>query len=206
MKIITTIKDFLSEEQYENFNKKLPEINAAQNFIWGSTTVQAVAFLLQFCKGKSFFEFGTFDGQTTAMISKYADIVYTIDLDNYDELINQEDNAKNYVKVETGHAYMESGSKNIIQLYGDSTKYDFSKINKIFDLVFIDGGHTYECCSADLKNTHEYLIDKDSDYMIVIDDACGYWPGVKKALDEWSEKCDVYYFRDFNGFAVIKNF
>ena len=56
-------------------------------------------------------------------------------------------------------------------ILGDSIKTipDFINNNKTikFDLIFIDGGHTYECASNDLKNCF-HLAHKDT--IVVIDD------------------------------------
>jgi hypothetical protein len=39
---------------------------------------------------------------------------------------------------------------NVVQLFGDSTKYDFSKID--FSMALIDGGHDYHTVKSDTLN------------------------------------------------------
>ena len=56
-------------------------------------------------------------------------------------------------------------------ILGDSTvtipKYTFDNIGKIFDLIFIDGGHDYDVANADLENCMK-LSNKDT--IVIIDD------------------------------------
>jgi hypothetical protein len=47
------------------------------------------------------------------------------------------------------------------QIFTDSTKYDFSKIGR-FDLIYIDGGHSYEEIYSDTKNAFNVLNNQDS--------------------------------------------
>ena len=44
---------------------------------------------------------------------------------------------------------------NVIQLYGDSTKFDFSKID--FSMALIDGGHDYHTVKSDTLNLIRYI-------------------------------------------------
>ncbi|MDA1338525.1 MAG: class I SAM-dependent methyltransferase [bacterium] len=49
-----------------------------------------------------------------------------------------------------GYFYREKGLK-VIQLWSDSTKLDFSKL-PVFDVVYIDGNHSFEYVYKDLSN------------------------------------------------------
>ena len=44
---------------------------------------------------------------------------------------------------------------NVSQLHGDSTKFDFSKID--FSMDFIDGGHDYQTVKSDTFNLVRYI-------------------------------------------------
>ncbi|MGL4512467.1 MAG: class I SAM-dependent methyltransferase [Lacipirellulaceae bacterium] len=48
-----------------------------------------------------------------------------------------------------------------------------------FDFVFIDGNHTYECLSADIRGVTPYLADRA---VVVFHDA--HYDGVRRAIDE----------------------
>ena len=83
------------------------------------------------------------------------------------------------------HNYTFAGKYYIDQLYpgrhtliiGDSTKtvpnYIQKNPNKMFDLIFIDGGHEYNIASADMKNCQTLA---NSNTIVVVDDTI-FTPG-----------------------------
>ena len=87
-------------------------------------------------KAEKIFEIGTFLGRTTVNLAyntvKNAKI-YTLDLpqENCDFLIGK------HIKE-----HKEIANK-VIQLFGDSKKFDFSPYYNQIDLMFIDGAHSY---------------------------------------------------------------
>lgn len=105
---------------------------------------------------KTIFEFGTWCGRTTRILSRYFDHVYTLDcpkeyaiehgLDNFGQLHEMLD------KESIGFACRELD--NVTQFYGDSA--DINTIREIrnsghlpIDIAFIDGRHTYEYVICD---------------------------------------------------------
>jgi hypothetical protein len=66
-------------------------------------------------------------------------------------------------------------SSNIIQLEGDSLRFDFSAYAKACDLIFVDGDHHYRHVANDTKKAFEMLRDENS--MIVWHDY-GFSPEV----------------------------
>lgn len=91
------------------------------------------------------------------------------------------DNPKNtVVSFDLGHhRYTADGKMFVDDFYpgrhtliiGDSTKSipTFSRLNKdiLFDLIFVDGGHTYEIALADIKNCKEFA---HHDTIVIVDD------------------------------------
>ena len=74
----------------------------------------------------------------------------------------------------------------------DSTKLDSKIIDGKFDLIYIDGAHTYEACLADIKTG----LRLNCDYFFIDD----YWDcfdprhvsmGVKRSIDENSDDLEV---------------
>ena len=56
--------------------------------------------------------------------------------------------------------------------------------DKKYDLIFIDGGHSYKCCKNDFNNIIRFC---NTETIIVIDDTCGtkpYSKGPRKVVDE----------------------
>ena len=63
----------------------------------------------------------------------------------------------------------------------------FEQNTKKYDLIFIDGGHSYKCCKNDFNNIVRFC---NKDTIIVIDDTCGkksYSKGPRKVVDELLE-------------------
>ena len=75
-----------------------------------------------------------------------------------------------------------------ILILGDSQKTipEFD-CNEKFDLIFIDGGHSYKCCKNDFNNTKKFAHENT---IFVVDDTCGtksYSKGPRKVIDEYHE-------------------
>jgi predicted O-methyltransferase YrrM len=138
------------------------------------------------------FEIGTFNGRTTinfAVNSKPETIIYTLDIlpEQIHELeYNIEEIEKKYInKSEIGELYKKynSSEKNkIIQLYGDSAKFDFSPFYNNIDYVFIDGSHHYDYVKNDTEIALK-IINRNSG-IIFWHDYNECWRGVIKALNE----------------------
>lgn len=62
----------------------------------------------------------------------------------------------------SGHGFFSKGLKGISYVGHDSRTFDFSALNRRFDLVFIDGDHHYENVKSDTRNAFELLRDDRS--------------------------------------------
>ena len=169
-------------------------------------------------KPKIFLEVGVFHGVTARNV---CELLYTIhgddfkyigldlfkeDAENKDEVIP---NTKfknplkniyfNFIKrqnpysIEGVEDLLKKFKKNISLIKGNSNiilkKIDMSKI----DYVFLDGGHDYSTVMNDLENCSEVI---RNDGTILCDDYdLSYAPGVKKAIDEFTDqnnlKCEI---------------
>ena len=169
-------------------------------------------------KPKIFLEVGVFHGVTARNV---CELLYSIhgddfkyigldlfkeDAENKDEVIP---NTKfknplkniyfNFIKrqnpysIEGVEDLLKKFKKNISLIKGNSNiilkKIDMSKI----DYVFLDGGHDYSTVKNDLENCSEVI---RNDGIILCDDYdLSYAPGVKKAIDEFTDqnnlKCEI---------------
>jgi hypothetical protein len=69
----------------------------------------------------------------------------------------------------------------IIQLFGDSARFDFSGVHLPLDFAFIDGAHSYEYVMLDSLNV---LLRMRPGGLVVWDDYLHYFPGLIRALGE----------------------
>jgi len=152
--------------------------------IWGDTVPYTMVLLSALSKNKTVFEFGTFRGQTTYNLSKTSNQVYTFD---FGSNISNE----GYPEYEVGEVYKKNNASNVTQLIGDSVKYDFSELYGKFDIIWLDGGHSYEVCKKDFE-TSLHLSKPHTTTIIAIDDYPA-WPGVKQAVEEIAESKHLYF-------------
>lgn len=103
--------------------------------------------------GQNFLEIGTYDGNTALNVAinlSEESKIFTIDLpyENSSTALFAYDDAlvNNPQRQIKKHLAMD----NVIQIFADSTKFDFSKIN--FHGAFIDGGHDFETVKSDTIN------------------------------------------------------
>jgi len=132
--------------------------------------VTDIALLQGLCKkipGCKFFEIGTWRGETVANVSNYAAECYTLNLSK-NELIQS-----GATEAYANQQGFFSNRKKIIHLEGNSMSYDFSALNKKFDVIFIDGDHRYEFVRNDSEKIFENLVHDNS---IVVWHDYGYNP------------------------------
>jgi hypothetical protein len=60
------------------------------------------------------------------------------------------------------HRYFSAQLGNVTHLQGDSRAYDFSSIDRKFDLIFIDGDHRYEFVKNDTEQVFKHLFHENS--------------------------------------------
>jgi len=143
----------------------------------------------------AFLEVGVFRGQTLAlvkMLQPQANVYGVTPLDSTGDHWESDYKAD----INKIHELFNVDDPTIIK--GLST--DESVINLVdqmnqFDIVYIDGGHSYEVVKQDMTNYPNFV--KVGGYLVV-DDCCnkyrmpnGMFPGiatVSKAVDEWTEK------------------
>ena len=126
----------------------------------GSSFPSDLALLKKFARGIadcSYFEIGTWRGESVANVAAVAKECYTLNLSSAQlRKIGMEE------KYISQHRHFSSGMENVVHLEGDSRNYDFEALNKKFDLIFIDGDHHYEMVRNDTAKVFQSLFHSGS--------------------------------------------
>jgi predicted O-methyltransferase YrrM len=172
-----------------------------QNFLgrWGNISVEEVCkicLIVSWLKPRAIFEFGTYNGMTTLQMVKNAPeevVVYTLDvppeeapqmtIDLIDRYVAEKAGA---FSLKVGHYFNNSPyAPRIKQLWGDSTRFDFSPYRNSMDLVYVDAGHSYACVRSDTENALNMLKSQGvilwHDYLSVLN------PDVTQCLYEYAK-------------------
>jgi predicted O-methyltransferase YrrM len=176
------------------------EILEAYNRALGTTLdIEEAASLfaiVKFSRAKKILEIGTFDGGTAlnlaANTSPDAQIV-TIDLPptwSGDFSLSTPKNYQNVTdRMKVGRRFLNTPyEKKIEQVFGDSATIDWSKLPVPFDVVFIDGCHSYDYVAKDTQNALKYVRMEGG---LIIWHDYGYFKDVSDVVDEISTKIKV---------------
>jgi predicted O-methyltransferase YrrM len=167
-KTYTKLKEVTFSELFDPLNITISPVT----FLDGGSMVTDLA-LLKGLAGKinncTYFEIGTWRGESVANLSPVCTECYTMDLP--DEEKKQLGMTDEYIRQ---HAMLSKQLKNVTHLKSNSLKFDFASLNKKFDLIFIDGDHHYESVLSDTHNVFKHLIHNKS---IVVWHDYAYNPG-----------------------------
>jgi hypothetical protein len=144
----------------------------------------------------SFFEFGTFQGQTSFLLAKnFPDLaVYTLDLPAADvdrTKISLSSGERCYVqKPVIGSKFLGTPEqKRITQLLGDSASFDYAPYYGRMDCVFVDGCHDYAYVKNDTCHALRLLGEKG---MVLWHDYLTY-ESVSRYLCELGREIPLYH-------------
>lgn len=156
---------------------------------WGDLASDAALVYLCLLVKSGFWpvvEFGTFRGRTTCNLALNAPpgaTLYSIDIGRpTDEESNVE--GRGYGAYTAGELVLQSEPvlrDKVTMIQADSTTLELSQLFGRVGLVIVDGGHSYEVCKHDSEHALKLVRDGG---IVVWDDYSGYWPGVKRCLDE----------------------
>ncbi|HPT14734.1 MAG TPA: class I SAM-dependent methyltransferase [Bacteroidales bacterium] len=105
----------------------------------------------------SYFEIGTWRGESVANVASIAHECFTMDLPDAEKRILGYDDE--YISQ---HAVLSKHLPNVTHLKANSRSFDFSSLNRKFDLVFIDGDHHYESVLNDTQKIFKHLVHDNS--------------------------------------------
>jgi predicted O-methyltransferase YrrM len=141
------------------------------SFLDGGSLPTDLALLKALCRrfhNCSYFEIGTWRGESVSNVAEMADECYTLNMSSQ-EMQSNGLGSTYYNQI----GFYSRSKKNILHLEGNSRTFNFSALNKSFDLLFIDGDHHYDSVKSDTENIFTSLIHENS---IVVWHDCAYTP------------------------------
>ncbi|WP_457572981.1 class I SAM-dependent methyltransferase [Desulfolithobacter sp.] len=121
-----------------------------------------LAALVKITRPDNIFEFGTFLGETTALLASNSEAsVVTIDLDGTDSLSplldshEQKNLAHKLCRNKIFHTLPEASR--IQEILGDSTRIDLTDFYATMDFILIDGGHHIDVVRRDTENAFKMI-------------------------------------------------
>ena len=152
--------------------------------------VVSLSQISKFLRRRRIFEIGTFCGYTTyhiALNTSDDTHVYTLDLPA-DKLANAKLEITDIELIKKpikGEWFLNTKvSAKITQLLGDSAAFDYSEYEGRMDLVYVDGGHSYEYAMED-SMTARKLLTRDG---IIVWHDYPTWPGVWCCLEDLQQQ------------------
>lgn len=140
----------------------LNEVNSVESlsFLEGGSSVTdylLLAALSKKMKNPTCFEIGTWRGESTVNLARFAKHVYTLNLSPLE--IKQQGADDAYADMQ---GILCKDVPNITQLWGNSFTFDFKGYKNSCDVVFIDGDHHYESVVNDTKIAFDLLRNDQS--------------------------------------------
>jgi predicted O-methyltransferase YrrM len=121
------------------------------------TDLMLLAGLAEQIQDCSYFEIGTWRGESVATVSPRALSCHTLCLS--DEEMQQRGMHPGTI---ASHMQFSASLENVTQLRGDSREFDFAQLDRKFDLIFIDGDHHYDFVLNDTKRVFSHLVHEKS--------------------------------------------
>ncbi len=130
------------------------------SFLDGTSTILDIALLNALAKkhiGCQYLEIGTWKGESVANVSRFADKCVSISLSEAEMRTFRL--SEEFIKV---HRFFSEKLKNVEHIGHNSHNFDYSLLNTKFDLIFVDGDHSYQGVKIDTENVFKMLRDDNS--------------------------------------------
>lgn len=138
-----------------NFNESIRDYT----YMDGTSRVTDIAVLKAIAKqfqNCQYLEIGSFRGESLVNVADVAAECVSISLSDKEMFeLGLDEN----VKLQR---FFSKDLKNVQHIQHNSLTYDFSQLNKKFDLIFIDGDHSYKAVKKDTENAFKLLKNENS--------------------------------------------
>ncbi|MGN8224497.1 class I SAM-dependent methyltransferase [Gracilimonas sp. BCB1] len=156
----------------------LVDINESiQNYTYlnGSSRPIDIALLMALCRkyeNCNYLEIGSWRGESLVNVAKVASKCTSVSLSK-DDMLSMGMNKK----AADLQRLFSSETPNVTHIEANSLEYDFDQLNQKFDVIFVDGDHTYKGVKSDTMNAFKLLRNEDS--VIVWHDCGGGFEGYR---------------------------
>lgn len=170
--LILDQNDIRKQEFQKSYSKfiSLPEVSLDDIFkqdfessvdlfiLDGGSLPTDLALLKTLAKDKtSYFEIGTWRGESVWNVAKEIEDCTTLNLSKAE--MKALGWNKKYAEL---HGVLSKKNPKILHLEGNTKTFDFAGLNKKYDLIFIDGDHSYEMVKHDTEQVFRHLVHDNS--------------------------------------------
>ncbi|MBS1549538.1 MAG: class I SAM-dependent methyltransferase [Bacteroidetes bacterium] len=124
----------------------------------GSSMITDLALLKTLAQGKnSYFEIGTWRGESVWNVAKILEDCTTLNL-SMEEMKKMNLNTQ-YIEL---HGILSKRNPKIKHWEGNTLNFNFEALQKKYDLIFIDGDHSYAMVKNDTQKVFEHLVHENT--------------------------------------------
>jgi hypothetical protein len=143
-----------------SINLSFEETIYPYSFLGGTSMLTDLALLKSLARRYehcAYLEIGTWRGESVANVASVAEECITISLS--EEEMRQANYSEDFIR---NNAIFSREISNVSHIGHNSLTFDFASLGKKFDLIFIDGDHSYEAVKSDTQNAFSLLKDESS--------------------------------------------
>jgi predicted O-methyltransferase YrrM len=153
------LSDGLPTVDFSEFVENCIEIDP-YSYLDGTSLPTDFALLKGICKKnkvEDYLEIGTWRGESAANVAPLVKNCFSLNIS--DEEMRAGGAPEEYVNM---HRFFSKDIPSITHIQANSQTFDFSSLNKKFDLIFIDGDHHADSIASDTKNAFSLLKNENS--------------------------------------------